>query len=218
MAASQRRCCKGCQWVSFKVPPDPAVLGAADRQHLSGGPDLRTPVGVLCLPPDWAARYVVPPIGGTVYGASFWRHCVPPPDPAAVMSRRAEWCRPVRCRRSAARFFGGTVSPGGKSGGLLPPGLLAGRAGMPACLLAGRGMDRRQRSLPAGGACRRREFPAAESCGGVCFSGRAIARPGRRLLRQAQNRKKNGLDGGIGKGRRKEGIRAWGNANLEGGM
>ena len=83
MAASQRRCCKGCQWVSFKVPPDPAVLGAADRQHLSGGPDLRTPVGVLCFLPYWAARYVVPPIGGTA---------------------PAEWCLLEWCRLLAARY------------------------------------------------------------------------------------------------------------------
>ena len=65
---------------AYRRPIGRRHSGAADRRRLNlGGRFLGTPMGVLCEPPDWAARYVVPPIGGTVYGASFWRHCVPPP-------------------------------------------------------------------------------------------------------------------------------------------
>ena len=82
-----------------------------------GGRFLGTPVGVLCEPPSRAARYMVPPIGGTVYGASFWRHGVPPPDPAAVMSRRAEWCRRSATRFRPAAKAGGSCRPANRPGG-----------------------------------------------------------------------------------------------------
>ena len=71
--------------LAYRRPIGRRHSGAANRRRPGmGGRFLGTPMGVLGFPPYWAARYVVPPIGGTGYGAC---NCRP-----------GMWCRLVRCR------------------------------------------------------------------------------------------------------------------------
>ena len=131
---------------------------------------MRTPVGVLCFLPYWAARYVVPPIGGTAPAewcllewcrllAARYRHdFVPARGAGAAGNGRQEWC----CGSAAPAGLRSQAGGNGASGtvpSMVPPigGTVYGGTGNGAALLGGtvyrRAIARRRKRGGVAGPC-----------------------------------------------------------------
>ena len=204
------------------VPPVGGTASGGGRGGIPNGMPQGTPGGVPAGTAGQPAGGIpAPPTGGASTGGPVFGDADG---------------RPLRSARSGGTVYGADNSRHGMvptivgtiSGGGLPARRWPGRGEMPPGLSAGRGARAaagfsRRRGLAGGGCMERAPGEAPEGASGVaCFSGRPAGRPVWRLLRQAQNRKKNGLGGGIGERRRSGrkygpgGMRAWrGNADLE---